>query len=72
MFFSSVKSIKYSHSLILLDKMDEKLKEHIPPLYLHHETCRSRLSKKVDEGKITEEEADKIYQKWREKRKNQS
>jgi len=52
--------------------MEEKLKEHIPPLYLHHETCRSRLSDKVDEGKITEEEADKIYQKWREKRKNQS
>ncbi len=39
------------------------------PSYQHHMTIRKILTDKVEEGAITEDEADQLYQEWKDKRK---
>lgn len=42
----------------------------LPPGFLHHETVKSRLRKKVEDEDLTEDEAEEIYDKWLEKGNN--
>lgn len=40
------------------------------PAFMHHKTVQKELTKLLKAGKITEEEGDRIYQEWMNKRKS--
>jgi len=42
------------------------------PGFMHHKTVQKELTKLLKKGEITEEQGEKIYQKWMDKRKSES